>query len=178
MNTKIGIIIVTLACIAGIELILFLVYVFKYTSIKTDYHNLLNNKNNNKDYDNYKNYENYENYDNETIQYPEKNSNISIIINSYDVYYNTDFYYKYDLLDQFNDKIAIFSININNCYLICELLSNCYGFARFHNYCYLKSKYNLIDKNELKNVTLILKVNKLESNSSILHDNQTYYELF
>lgn len=82
------------------------------------------------------------------------------IISKYDIYYDTDFYNKFDLLDEFNDKIVIYSKDMKQCYKECDTNVNCYGFSKYNNYCYLKNKYNLSEKNNASKVTLILNPTK------------------
>lgn len=82
------------------------------------------------------------------------------IISKYDIYYDTDFYNKYDLLDEYNDKIIIYSKDMKQCYKECEYNNNCYGFSKYNNYCYLKGKYDLQQKNNATKTALILNSNK------------------
>lgn len=193
---KSQIIILILGLLAGAEFILFIVYISKYYSLRKDYNALNKSCINNTSNTSPSTYmpQVTPNSINETgsqsnttiIDEKNKTSNNTItykdiyeIINTYDIYNNMDFNNKYDLLDQFGEKIAIYSLNLNNCYLTCELLTNCYGFARFHNYCYLKTQYNLTDKMEFPNVELIIKQNKSEniSNNNLFNDNKIYSEL-
>jgi hypothetical protein len=82
------------------------------------------------------------------------------IVSKYDIYYDTDFYNKFDLLDDFNDKILIYSKDMKQCYKECENNNNCYGFSKYNNYCYLKGKYDLSQKNNASKITLILNPSK------------------
>lgn len=82
------------------------------------------------------------------------------IISKYDIYYDSDFYNKFDLIDDFNDKILIYSRDMKQCYKECENNNNCYGFSKYNNYCYLKGKYDLLQKNNASKTTLILNPSK------------------
>lgn len=82
------------------------------------------------------------------------------IISKYDIYYDSDFYNKFDLIDDFNDKVLIYSKDMKQCYKECENNNNCYGFSKYNNYCYLKGKYDLLQKNNASKTTLILNPSK------------------
>lgn len=88
------------------------------------------------------------------------NQTYDTIISKYDIYYDTDFYNKFDLIDDFNDKILIYSKDMKQCYKECENNNNCYGFSKYNNYCYLKGKYDLLQKNNASKITLILNPSK------------------
>lgn len=87
-----------------------------------------------------------------------QNNNTEVDKDKYKSYNNQDFYNKYDLLDQYGEKIIIYSNDLENCYKTCEKLINCDGFARFRNYCYLKYKYDIKDIIKKDNVTLFLAI--------------------
>lgn len=89
------------------------------------------------------------------------NETYDVIISKYDIYYDTDFYNKFDLIDDFNDKIIIYSKDMKECYKECEKNIYCYGFSKYNNYCYLKGKYDLLQKNNASKVTLILNPYKI-----------------
>ena len=84
------------------------------------------------------------------------NTNLSNTWN-YITYYDSDFYNLYDLIDDYNDKIIIYSKDMILCYKECEQNSNCHGFSKIHNYCYLKGKYELEYKKNISKVVLLLK---------------------
>lgn len=87
-----------------------------------------------------------------------KNNNLRIQnISNYDIYYDSDFYNKFDLIDDYKDKIIIYSKDINYCYSECNNIPNCFGFTKLHNYCYLKGEYNISQKNNATNTVLALK---------------------
>lgn len=88
------------------------------------------------------------------------NQTYDTIISKYDIYYDTDFYNKFDLIDDYNDKILIYSKDMKQCYKECENNNNCYGFSKYNNYCYLKGKYDLLQKNNASKTTLILNPSK------------------
>ena len=94
------------------------------------------------------------------------------LIQTYDIYNNADFYNQYDLLDNYNDKIMIYSKDLKNCYLSCELINECYGFSKYNNYCYLKGKYDLNQKNNASKITLVVKKNT-ESNSNLVNNTES-----
>jgi len=87
-------------------------------------------------------------------------TNQTLIVSKYDIYYDTDFYNKFDLLDEFNDKILIYSKDMKQCYKECESNNKCYGFSKYNNYCYLKGKYDLLQKNNASKITLVLNPSK------------------
>jgi hypothetical protein len=87
-------------------------------------------------------------------------NNISDIVSKYDIYYDSDLYNKYELIDEYLDKIIIYSKDINKCYLECNNNINCYGFTKFHNYCFLKGKYDLNKKTNASKMVLVLNPNK------------------
>lgn len=114
------------------------------------------------------------------INEPKQNldENYLQLIQSYDIYNNADFYDKYDLIDEYNDKIIIYSRDLKNCYLSCENLKDCYAFTKYNNYCYFKGKYDLNQKNNASKTTLIVKkdLNKTllnNLNDTILFPNET-----
>ena len=88
------------------------------------------------------------------------NQTYDTIISKYDIYYDADFYNKFDLVDDFNDKMLIYSKDLKQCYKECENNKNCYGFSKYNNYCYLKGKYDLLQKNNASKTTLILNPSK------------------
>lgn len=159
--------------------IAFVVYLIKYTNLNSKNQNLSNNYNdllNSKDCIINDIISPNEEFNN-TINEPDKNldDNYLQLIQSYDIYNNVDFYDKYDLIDEYNDKIIIYSRDLKNCYLSCENLKDCYAFTKYNNYCYFKGKYDLNQKNNASKTTLIVKkdlnLNKtLLNDSSILND--------
>ncbi len=159
--------------------IAFVVYLIKYTNLNSKNQNLSNNYNdllNSKDCIINDIISPNEEFNN-TINEPDKNldDNYLQLIQSYDIYNNVDFYDKYDLIDEYNDKIIIYSRDLKNCYLSCENLKDCYAFTKYNNYCYFKGKYDLNQKNIASKTTLIVKkdlnLNKtLLNDSSILND--------
>ena len=92
------------------------------------------------------------------------------LIQTYDIYNNADFYDKYDLYDDYNDKIIIYSKDLKNCYISCENLQGCYAFSKYHNYCYLKGKYDLNQITNASKVSLIVKKN-INNLNKTLNDN-------
>lgn len=93
----------------------------------------------------------------------DSDNNYLKLIQSYDIYNNLDFYNSYDILDEYNDKIIIYSKNLKNCYMSCEVLNSCYGFVKYNNYCYLKNKFNLTDANNSTKTILVVKKNKINN---------------
>jgi hypothetical protein len=87
------------------------------------------------------------------------NENYLKLIQSYDIYNDADFYGKYDLYDEFNDNIIIYSRDLKNCYLSCESLNECYAFTKYNNYCYLKGKYDITQKTNASKTVLVVKKN-------------------
>ena len=81
--------------------------------------------------------------------------------NNYDVFENIDLLNKFDILDKFNDRINIYSPELDNCFGICENTNSCLGFIRFHNYCYLKNNSNIKDQTTSKDMNLFYRKNKL-----------------
>lgn len=137
-----------------------------YNDISENYYNLLNKKdcpiNNNC-------IEQFVNSTSNSGSYSNSEDDYLNIIQSYDIYNNADFYDKYDIVDEYNDKIIIYSKNLKNCYLSCEVLNSCYGFVKYNNYCYLKNNYNLTDKTNSTNTILVVKKNK-DSKTSLNND--------
>ena len=114
--------------------------------------------------DNYNMKKNMNNYQNNTNNNIDdniyfKNNTYQDIMNSYDIYNNADFYDRYDLIDDFNDKIIIYSRDLKNCYISCENINNCYAFTKYNNYCYLKGKYDIQQKTNNSKSILIVKKN-------------------
>lgn len=144
--------------------ITFIVYIIKYQNLNNKFKKINNTETINNELK--------ESNNTETIneEFTEIN-NISNIIAKYDIYYNFDLYNKYDLKDEFNDNIIIYSNNLSLCYIECEKNINCYGFSKYHNYCYLKGLYNLTNKINANNITLILNPNISNINEQI--DNTT-----
>lgn len=90
-----------------------------------------------------------------------------VIINykdKYDVFENIDLLNKFDVLDIFNDRVNIYSIDLDNCFNICENTTTCLGFIRFHNYCYLKNNSNIMDQTPSKDMNLFYRKSILPSN--------------
>lgn len=85
---------------------------------------------------------------------------LSDVISKYDIYYDADLYNKYDLIDEYKDKIIIYSKDINKCYLECDNNKECYGFTKLHNYCFLKGSYDITQKNNASKTVLVLNSNK------------------
>lgn len=77
----------------------------------------------------------------------------------YYIFENIDLLNKFDILDEFNDKINIYSLDLNNCFNICETTKSCLGFIRFHNYCYLKNNNNIKDQTTSKDMNLFYRKN-------------------
>jgi len=95
-----------------------------------------------------------------------KNRTYQEILDLYDIYNNADFYNKYDLIDEFNDNIIIYSRDLKNCYASCENMNDCFAFTKYNNYCYLKGKYDLKEKTNNSKSILIVKKN-IEFNKTI-----------
>ena len=133
-STNIIIIILSLYSIAST--ITFITYIIKYYNLKEECEliNQMTNSNNTN----------------------LSNTNLSNTWN-YITYYDSDFYNLYDLIDDYNDKIIIYSKDMILCYKECEQNSNCHGFSKIHNYCYLKGKYELEYKKNISKVVLLLK---------------------
>lgn len=90
------------------------------------------------------------------------NSTNTTIINykdKYDIFENIDLLNKFDILDKFNDRVNIYSIDLDNCFNICENTTTCLGFIRFHNYCYLKNNSNIEDQTPSKDMNLFYRKN-------------------
>ena len=79
------------------------------------------------------------------------------IKNKYQIYYNNDFYKKFDLLDNYGQQIIIYSPNLDECYKACEAHIKCHGFTKYKNYCYLKGMYDLSKKNNQSGAVLVVK---------------------
>ena len=168
--------------------IAFIVYLIKYNNLNskhqnlsTNYNDLLNSKDCNIN-DIIQPNDEFNKTINEIneINEPKQNldENYLQLIQSYDIYNNADFYDKYDLIDEYNDKIIIYSRDLKNCYLSCENLKDCYAFTKYNNYCYFKGKYDLNKKNNASKTTLIVKkdLNKTllnNLNDTILFPNET-----
>lgn len=86
-------------------------------------------------------------------------SNAINYIDQYEVYKNIDLLNKYDIVDNFNDRINIYALNLDDCFNICESTNSCLGFIRFHNYCYLKNNSNIQDQTTSKDMNLFYKKN-------------------
>lgn len=161
-SLKIIIILISLYGIAST--ITFITFIVKYNNLKkqcnTGNSNISNNhlriENPNTDINKNINCSSYINTNNRIID----NYNMSEIISKYDIYYDSDFYNKYDLTDDYSDKIIIYSKDINKCYLECDNNINCFGFTKLHNYCFLKGKYDLNQKNNASKTVLVLNPNK------------------
>jgi hypothetical protein len=123
LSSKIIIIILSLYSLVSTST--YITYIIKYNNLKHKYtisksnnlrkSNLLNNTSNNP---------------NLTISYPNPEinfNNLSNIISKYDIYYDTDFYNNYDLIDESNDNIIIYSRDLLTCYKECENNNKCYG---------------------------------------------------
>ncbi len=162
--------------------IAFIVYLIKYNNLNSKHQNLSTNYNSlltSKDCninDIIQPNDEFNNTINEINETEENlDENYLQLIQSYDIYNDADFYDKYDLIDEYNDKIIIYSRDLKNCYLSCENLKDCYAFTKYNNYCYFKGKYDLNQKNNASKTTLIVKkdlnLNKtLLNDSSILND--------
>jgi hypothetical protein len=109
--------------------------------------------------------------DNNSSNSIENNTDINTTIinykDKYDIFENIDLLNKFDVLDTFNDRVNIYSIDLDNCFNICENTTTCLGFIRFHNYCYLKNNSNIVDQTPSKDMNLFYRKNILHSNSSI-----------
>jgi hypothetical protein len=77
----------------------------------------------------------------------------------YDVFENIDLLNKYDILDNFNDRINIYALDLDDCFNICEYTKSCLGFIRFHNYCYLKNNSTINDRTISKDMNLFYRKN-------------------
>ena len=61
----------------------------------------------------------------------------------YNIIKNVDLLNKFDILDNYNDRINIYAPDLNICFIICESTNTCLGFIRYHNYCYLKNNSSI-----------------------------------
>ena len=163
LSSKIIILILSVYGLAST--ITYITYIVKYSNLKKTCNIKTSNSNDNlrrSDQNNnlvIKSQNNSNTFNNESnIIFP--NNNLSNIISKYDIYYDTDFYNKYDLIDEYNDKIIIYSKDMIQCYKECENNNKCYGFSKYNNYCYLKSKYDLSQKNNASKITLVLNPSK------------------
>jgi uncharacterized protein YjbI with pentapeptide repeats len=148
-STNIIIIILSLYSIAST--ITFITYIIKYYNLKEEcelINQMTNSNNTNLSNTNLSN----TNLSNTNLS----NTNLSNTWN-YITYYDSDFYNLYDLIDDYNDKIIIYSKDMILCYKECEQNSNCHGFSKINNYCYLKGKYELEYKKNISKVVLLLK---------------------
>lgn len=136
-----------------------------YNNINEDYYNLLNKKDCPLNNDCINQFMNSSSDSNSGSSSNIDDENYSKLIQTYDIYNNADFYNQYDIIDEYNDKIIIYSKNLKNCYLSCEVLNLCYGFVKYNNYCYLKGKYNLTDKINSTKTILVVKKNKLDGST-------------
>lgn len=150
-----------------------IVYVIKYNNLNKKYQNINNLSNqpnncesnkkisdsNNNILEGVNNTNSKDLINNNTSQFEQEKKKLEEIIQSYDIYNNADFYNKFDLLDEYNDRIIIYSKDLINCYLACENILDCKAFSKHNNYCYLKSKYNISDKVEIPKTNLIVKKN-------------------
>ncbi len=91
-------------------------------------------------------------------------NNIDNYKDNYDVFENIDLLNKFDILDNFNDRINIYSFDLDNCFNICESTNSCLGFIRFHNYCYLKNNSNIEDQTTSKDMNLFYRKSILPVN--------------
>jgi len=161
-SSKIIILILSLYGVAST--ITYITYIVKYSNLKNKYNLIKSDSNNylrNNDYNNNSNnnlnlINNCSNITIPNLNYSTSNINISNIISKYDIYYDADFYNKFDLIDEYNDKIIYYSKDLNSCYNECENNDKCYGFSKYHNYCYLKGKFDLSQKNNASKITLVL----------------------
>lgn len=184
------ILLITLLSAYGLGVtITFIVYLIKYNHVNSKYHNLLDQFANTMNEDNINckslvkdqspvnqiNINDNRNDDN----YTKLDNNYSTLIQSYDIYPESDFNNIFELTDEFNDRVILYSKDINNCYLSCEILNDCYAFTRYHNYCYLKNNYDLTKKSDMSNALLIVKKNKTytDINKLDLIYNPTLYNL-
>ena len=120
-STNIIIIILSLYSIAST--ITFITYIIKYYNLKEECEliNQMTNSNNT-------------NLSNTNLSNTNlSNTNLSNTWN-YITYYDSDFYNLYDLIDDYNDKIIIYSKDMILCYKECEQNSNCHGFSKIHNF--------------------------------------------
>ena len=86
-------------------------------------------------------------------------TNISNYTSNYEVFKNIDLLNKFDILDRFNDRINIYSVDLDSCFRICEDTNTCLGFIRFHNYCYLKNNSNIKDQTVSNDMNLFYRKN-------------------
>lgn len=150
-SLKIIIILISLYGLAST--ITFITYIIKYNNLKKNCNT--NNTNNN-----YLRFEANKTTNNPYLNNSISYNNISDVVSKYNIYYDSDLYNKYDLIDDYSDKIIIYSKDINKCYLECDENINCYGFTKLHNYCFLKGKYDLNQKNNASKTVLVLNSNK------------------
>ena len=68
-------------------------------------------------------------------------STCNMKLDNYISYNNTIVSNKFDLMDELNQIIVIYSKDMQMCYYTCNQLDNCYGFNLYNNYCYLKKKF-------------------------------------
>jgi hypothetical protein len=64
---------------------------------------------------------------------------------NYILYDNNIVSNEFDLTDDSNQIIVIYSKDVKMCYYTCNKLYNCHGFNLYNNYCYFKKKFILSD---------------------------------
>jgi hypothetical protein len=178
----------------------FIIYLVKYSNLKSKYKQSINNKgynncnnNLNEDFNKELNEESNKDLNNKELNEESNKELINItnysedqlknelkkiddikyskLIQTYDIYNDADFYNKFDIYDDYNDKIIIYSKDLKDCYLKCEELEKCYAFSKYHNYCYLKGTYNLNDKINISKVSLFVKnINLITNNNTSLNN--------
>jgi len=155
---SIKIILIVLSLYGIASTITFITYIIKYNNLQNQCDLSLKSDNTSNKLDLIKQENNTKN---ECLQLNSTDlTNQTLIVSKYDIYYDTDFYNKFDLLDEFNDKIIIYSKDMKQCYTECESNNKCYGFSKYNNYCYLKGKYDLLQKNNASKITLVLNPSK------------------
>jgi hypothetical protein len=163
LSLKIILILLSLYGVAST--ITYIVFIIKYNNLNNNCKLSINTQNDNnlRTNDNNTNKTNDSNTSGQpflNLTNPFIDNNLSQIIQKYDIYYDADFYNKFDLLDEYSDKIIIYSKNINFCYYECDNNPKCYGFTKFNNYCFLKGEYDLSQKNNASKLVLVVNPNK------------------
>lgn len=73
------------------------------------------------------------------------NSKYGSKLDNYILYDNNIVSNEFDLTDELNQIIVIYSQDIQMCYYTCNQLYKCHGFNLYNNYCYFKKKFILSD---------------------------------
>lgn len=168
------IILILLSLYGVASTITYIVYIIKYNNLNNNCKLLINTQNDNNLRTNDNNISKTNNSinisktnDSININQPFVNltnpfidTNLSQIIQKYDIYYDNDFYNKFDLLDEYSNNIIVYAKDIILCYYECEKNSKCHGFTKFNNYCFLKGEYDLSQKDYASKLVLVVKPNK------------------